>query len=103
MTSSYTPTPYPRKRYPGPQADARDADSARRLSIGGDMGWIILSLLLTGIAFYTFVGWLLSLVFGHAPLLMGAGALVGIVLSTYLVHRRLHSDVEPAPAWRKSQ
>ncbi len=103
MSSSYTDIPYPRKHYPGPQADARDPDAARRLKVGGDMGWIIFSHLITGVALYTLLGWLLSLWVGHAPLLMGGGALLGIVLATYIIYRRLHADVEPGPAWRKTQ
>ena len=48
-------------------------------------GWIIMSHLLTGI------GFLLSLWLGRAPLLIGAGALIGMFLSLYLIHRRLEA------------
>ncbi|TEX50611.1 MAG: hypothetical protein B7C55_09835, partial [Actinomycetales bacterium mxb001] len=54
-------------------------------------GWIIMSHLLTGIAFYAGLGWLLSLWVGSAPLLIGAGALLGMFLSLYLIHRRLEA------------
>lgn len=54
-------------------------------------GWIIMSHLLTGILFYAGLGWLLSLWLGNAPLLIGAGALIGMFLSLYLIHRRLEA------------
>ena len=54
-------------------------------------GWIIMSHLLTGILFYAALGWLLSLWLGNAPLLIGAGALIGMFLSLYLIHRRLEA------------
>ena len=53
--------------------------------------WIIVSHLLTGIVLYAALGWLLSLWLGRAPLLIGAGALLGMFLSLYLVHRRLEA------------
>ena len=37
------------------------------------------------------LGWLLSLFLGNAPLLIGAGALLGMFLSLYLIHRRLEA------------
>ena len=54
-------------------------------------GWVILSHLLTGILLYAGLGWLLSLWLGNAPLLIGAGALIGMFLSLYLIHRRLEA------------
>jgi F0F1-type ATP synthase assembly protein I len=54
-------------------------------------GWIIMSHLLTGILFDAGLGWLLSLWLGNAPLLIGAGALIGMFLSLYLIHRRLEA------------
>lgn len=54
-------------------------------------GWIIMSHLLTGILFYAGLGWVLSLWLGRAPLLIGAGALIGMFLSLYLIHRRLEA------------
>jgi len=53
--------------------------------------WIIVSHLLTGIIVYAGLGWLLSLWLGRAPLLIGAGALIGMFLSLYLVYRRLEA------------
>lgn len=53
--------------------------------------WIIMSHLLTGILLYAGLGWLLSLWLGNAPLLIGAGALIGMFLSLYLIHRRLEA------------
>ena len=72
MGSSYSDVPYPEKNYPGPKIDARDPEAARRAA--GDMGWIIMSHLIAGILLYTFLGWLLSLWLGNAPLLMAVGA-----------------------------
>jgi F0F1-type ATP synthase assembly protein I len=54
-------------------------------------GWIIMSHLLTGIGMYAALGALLSLWLGRAPLLIGAGALIGMFLSLYLIHRRLEA------------
>ena len=62
-------------------------------------GWIIMSHLLTGILFYAGLGWLLSPWLGNAPLLIGAGALIGMFLSLYLIHRRLEAT---APGKDKS-
>lgn len=56
-----------------------------------DTAWIIVSHLLTGILLYAALGWLLSLWLGNAPLLIGAGALLGMFLSLYLIHRRLEA------------
>lgn len=89
MDSSYSNTPYPKKQYPGPQLDARDPETVRRTS--GELGWIIFSHLLSGILLYTFIGWLLSLWLGNAPLLMAVGALLGIFLSTFMIYRRLQA------------
>lgn len=50
-----------------------------------------MSHLLTGILVYAGLGWLLSLWLGNAPLLIGAGALIGMFLSLYLIHRRLEA------------
>ena len=54
-------------------------------------GWIIMSHLLTGIVVYAGLGALLSLWLGRAPLLIGGGALLGMFLSLYLIHRRLEA------------
>ena len=54
--------------------------------------WIIVSHLLTGILLYAGLGWLLSLWLGNAPLLVAAGALIGMFLSLYLVHRRIEAS-----------
>jgi len=58
---------------------------------GSNTGWIIMSHLLTGIGLYAAIGGLLSLWLGRAPLLIGAGALIGMFLSLYLIHRRLEA------------
>lgn len=67
---------------------------------GGNTAWIIVSHLITGILLYAGIGWLLSLWFGNRPLLVAAGALLGMFLSLYMIHRRLearspHSGKEP--------
>lgn len=98
MDSSYSDTPYPKKKYPGPQLDARDPETVKRTS--GETGWIIFSHLVSGVILYTLVGWLLSLWLGNAPLLMAVGALLGIFLSTYMIHRRLQAPPRSAPARR---
>lgn len=54
--------------------------------------WIIVSHLITGIGLYAGIGWLLSLWLGMAPLLISVGALIGMFLSLYLVHRRLEAS-----------
>ena len=97
------------KWWPGTKVTADEA--ARRSgstapSAGQEEGWqsantawIIVSHLLTGILLYAGIGWLLSLWLGRAPLLIAAGALIGMFLSIYLVHRRLEatsSGKEPA-------
>lgn len=53
--------------------------------------WIIVSHLLTGILLYAGIGALLSLWLGMAPLLISIGALLGMFLSLYLIHRRLEA------------
>lgn len=54
-------------------------------------GWIIVSHLITGIGLYAALGALLSLWLGRAPLLIASGALLGMFLSLYLIHRRLEA------------
>ena len=98
MASSYSDAPYPEKNYPGPKIDARDPEAARRTT--GEMGWIIMSHLISGIVLYTFLGWLLSLWLGNAPLLMAVGAVLGIVLATYMIYRRLQAPPKSTPARR---
>ncbi|MFM9134866.1 MAG: hypothetical protein ACKOT0_05455 [bacterium] len=67
---------------------------------GGDTAWVIVSHLLTGILLYAGIGWLLSLWLGNRTLLVAVGALLGMFLSLYMIHRRLearspHSGKEP--------
>ena len=50
-----------------------------------------MSHLLTGIGMYAALGFLLALWIGRAPLLIGAGALIGMFLSLYLIHPRLEA------------
>lgn len=66
----------------------------------GNTAWIIVSHLNTGILLYAGIGWLLSLWFGNRTLLVAVGALLGMFLSLYMIHRRLearspHSGKEP--------
>ena len=98
MASSYSDVPYPEKNFPGPKIDARDPEAARRTT--SEMGWIIMSHLISGIVLYTVLGWLLSLWLGNAPLLMAVGAVLGIVLSTYMIYRRLQATPKSTPARR---
>lgn len=72
-------------------AQASDDDRAEGWATA-NTAWIIVSHLLTGILVYAGLGWLLSLWLGMAPLLIGAGALIGMFLSIYLVHRRLEAS-----------
>ena len=52
---------------------------------------IIVSHLITGILLYAGIGALLTLWLGTTPLLIGVGALLGMFLSLYLIHRRLEA------------
>lgn len=63
--------------------------------------WIIVSHLLTSIALYAGLGWLLSLWIPNRPLLIGGGALLGMFLGIYLVYRRLEATAPASPAVRK--
>lgn len=76
-----------------PQQDASTGQSAATEDgwHTANTAWIIVSHLLTGILLYAGIGWLLSLWLGRAPLLIAAGALIGMFLSIYLVHRRLEA------------
>ncbi len=52
-----------------------------------------MSHLLAGIVLYGGIGWLLSLWLGHRSALIAVGVVVGVVLSTILVHARItHAD-----------
>lgn len=64
--------------------------------------WIIVSHLLTGIAFYAGIGWLLSLWLPNRPLLIAGGALVGMFLAIFLIHRRLEAMPEAPAIIRRS-
>ena len=72
-------------------ARVTDETTAREGWASANTAWIIMSHLLTGILLYAGLGWLLSLWLGNAPLLIGAGALIGMFLSLYLIHRRLEA------------
>lgn len=81
--------------------DAVPAETPSHLAwASGNTAWIIVSHLITGILLYAGIGWLLSLWFGNRTLLVAAGALLGMFLSLYMIHRRLearspHSGKEP--------
>lgn len=64
---------------------------------GANSAWIIVSHLLTGILLYTGIGWVISLWVPHRPLLMAAGAVIGMFLAIYLIHRRLESTPSEPP------
>lgn len=72
-------------------ARVTDETTSREGWASANTAWIIMSHLLTGILLYAGFGWLLSLWLGNAPLLIGAGALIGMFLSLYLIHRRLEA------------
>ena len=72
-------------------ARVTDEATVREGWASANTAWIIMSHLLTGILLYAGLGWLLSLWLGNAPLLIGAGALIGMFLSLYLIHRRLEA------------
>jgi F0F1-type ATP synthase assembly protein I len=63
--------------------------------------WIIVSHLLTGIALYAGLGWLLSLWLPNRPLLIGGGAILGMFLAIFLIHRRLEAMPPAPPATRR--
>ena len=72
-------------------ARVTDEATVREGWASANTAWIIMSHLLTGILLYAGLGWLLSLWLGNAPLLIAAGALIGMFLSLYLIHRRLEA------------
>ena len=63
--------------------------------------WIIVSHLLTGIALYAGIGWLLSLWLPNRPLLIAGGALIGMFLAIFLIYRRLEAMPEGPSILRK--
>lgn len=65
--------------------DERDRSTA-------DAAWTIVSHTVAGILLYGGIGWLLSLWLGHRALFVGAGVIIGVALSLYLVHARLAND-----------
>lgn len=62
-----------------------------------DAAWSILSSLIAGIALYGGLGWVISLWVGHRALLVAGGALLGLFLALYLVHKRLGNETAPPP------
>lgn len=64
---------------------------------GVNSAWIIVSHLLTGMLLYAGIGWVISLWVPHRPLLMAAGALIGMFLAIYLIHRRLEATASQPP------
>ncbi len=78
-------------RTPTAEDDARTAATSGLGWAGGDTAWIIVSHLLTGILLYAGIGWLLSLWLGNRTLLVAVGALIGMFLSLYMIHRRLEA------------
>jgi ATP synthase protein I len=84
-----------REGWYGPAATKRSGATAGRPL--DDAAWSILSTLITGIALYGGIGWVLSLWLGHRALLIAGGALLGLFLSLYLVHKRLGNESVPPP------
>jgi len=74
-----------------PRARLTEAEQREGLNTA-NTAWIIVSHLITGIGLYAALGWLLSLWLGMAPLLISVGALLGMFLALYLVHRRLEAS-----------
>ena len=73
-----------------------------------DAAWTIVSQLITGIAVYAGIGWLLSLWLGHQAALVAGGALAGVALSLYLIVKRLSASQsgagsQEAPAGRRRE
>jgi ATP synthase protein I len=64
-------------------------DDARRMS---NSAWANSSRLISGLLLYTGLGWLVSRWVGHQALLMAIGAIVGLVLSYYLMFRSLEHE-----------
>lgn len=64
-------------------------DDARRMS---NSAWANSSRLMTGLLLYTGLGWLVSLWVGHRALLMAIGAMLGLVLSYYLIFVSLRHE-----------
>jgi hypothetical protein len=60
--------------------DARDASEARSRALGLNIGWTVFSYLLSGMAAYGAIGWLVGRAV-HIQMLFPIGMLVGIAIS----------------------
>ena len=79
-----------REGWYGPAATKRSgATPGRPLD---DAAWSIFTTMIAGIALYGVIGWVLSWWLGHRALLIAGGALLGLFLSLYLVHKRLGNE-----------
>jgi ATP synthase protein I len=56
---------------------------------GADLGWTALGYLISGMAFWGFIGWLIDHWIGTHGIAIGVGVIVGAALGIYLVMIRL--------------
>lgn len=64
------------------------------------MAITVSSYMMSGILVYGGLGWLLSLWLGHQAILIAAGVLLGVALSTFLVMYRIRQMPDPAKPGR---
>ena len=78
-----------------PMDDRRAKATSAVTGVEGNMAVTISSSMIAGMLVYGLLGWLLSRWFGHQPLFIAGGVLVGLGLSLYLVNARLRQMPEP--------
>jgi F0F1-type ATP synthase assembly protein I len=61
----------------------------RREASAADVAWTALGYLISGMAFWGFVGWLVDHWLGTRGIALGVGCIMGAALGIYLVMRRL--------------
>jgi ATP synthase protein I len=67
----------------------RDPDRSDDAVTGAGQGWVALSYIISGIAAYGFIGWLVDRWLDLGGVATGIGCVVGAVGGIYLVIRRL--------------
>jgi len=71
---------------------AGDQEPPRRrgeIASAADLGWTMLGYLISGMAFWGFIGWLIDHWIGTHGIAIGVGVIIGAGLGIYLVMLRL--------------
>jgi ATP synthase protein I len=73
------------------KASAAEPDTRLVACASDDAAWSVVSHIAAGILLYGGLGWLLGTWWGHRPLFVAGGVLVGVSLALFMLFRKLES------------